>query len=405
MKKKRILSGLLCAALLLSCAACQSEAPREQKSESSSASSESAKSSEALKSSEMSKSSESSSASAVSLVQPYSDIRYIEGFANYNKEIYEADEFRPEDIRTFTFNRGTVLKGSEELAEQIMEAGKNPGLGVRSLHERGITGKGINVAIIDQNMVLDHPEFAENIAKYYDTGCDMPADRGSMHGPAVTSLLVGKSIGVAPEAKVYYAAFPSWLKDSQYAADGVSWIIEENKKLPEGEKIRVVSVSAAPSGKGSPFEKNLEAWDKAAAALKEEGILLLDCRSGEETGFIYPAYFDPENPEDVSKCKGGFPTHPSSQLPDDKIGVPNAYRTTAEEYYASTPSYQYNGSAGLSWSIPYAAGVLALGWQVDPTLTNDEIVQLLFDTCGTGADGSKIINPVAFVEEIEKRKK
>jgi hypothetical protein len=34
-----------------------------------------------------------------------------------------------------------------------------------------------------------------------------------------------------------------------------------------------------------------------------------------------------------------------------------------------------------------------------------EIVQLLFDTCGTGADGSKIINPVAFVEEIEKRKK
>ena len=164
MKKKRILSGLLCAALLLSCAACQSEAPREQKSESSSASSESAKSSEASKSSEMSKSSESSSASAVSLVQPYSDIRYIEGFANYNKEIYEADEFRPEDIRTFTFNRGTVLKGSEELAEQIMEAGKNPGLGVRSLHERGITGKGINVAIIDQNMVLDHPEFAENIA-------------------------------------------------------------------------------------------------------------------------------------------------------------------------------------------------------------------------------------------------
>ena len=388
MKKKRILSSLLCAALLLSCAACQSEAPTEQKSESNSASSESSK---------------SSSAPAASMVQPYSDIRYLERNVHFHKKIYEANEFRPEDIRTFSFNRDTVLKGSEELAEQIMEAGKNPGLGVRSLHERGITGKGVNVAIIDQNMVLDHPEFAENIAGYYDTGCGHPADSGSMHGPAVASLLVGKSIGTAPEAKVYFAAFPSWKHDSQYAADGVRWIIEQNRKLPEDEKIRVVSVSAALSG--SPFEKNLEAWDEAVEALKEEGILLLDCRTSEESGFIYPAYFDPDNPEDVSKCRGGFPTHPSShQIPDDKIGVPNAYRTTAEEYDAGAPSYQYDGSAGLSWSIPYAAGVLALGWQVDPTLTNDEIVQLLFDTCGTGADGSNIIDPVACVEEIERRK-
>lgn len=401
MKKKGILSGLLCGALLLSCAGCQSEAPVEQKSESSSSVIQSSSTSpESLKSSESEK---STSTPAASMARPYSDIRHFEGNVEYSKKIYEANEFRPEDIRTFTFNRDAVLKGSEELAEQIMEAGKNPGLGVRSLHERGITGKGVNVAIIDQNMVLDHPEFAENIAGYYDTGCGAPADRGSMHGPAVTSLLVGKDIGVAPEAKVYFAAFPSWLGDSQYAADGVRWIIEENQKLPENEKIRVVSVSAAPSGKGSLFEKNLEAWDAAAAALKEEGILLLDCRSSEETGFIYPAYYDPENPEEVSKCKGGFPSH-SYRVSNNEIGVPCSFRTVAEEYNAGVPSYQYTGEGGLSWGIPYAAGVLALGWQVDPTLSNDEIVQLLFDTCGAGADGSRIIDPVAFVEEIEKRK-
>jgi hypothetical protein len=38
----------------------------------------------------------------------------------------------------------------------------NPGLGVRELHEEGITGKGVTVAIIDQNMILDHPEFQGN---------------------------------------------------------------------------------------------------------------------------------------------------------------------------------------------------------------------------------------------------
>jgi hypothetical protein len=35
------------------------------------------------------------------------------------------------------------------LTNEIMEEGKNPGLGIRSLHSQGITGKGISVAIID----------------------------------------------------------------------------------------------------------------------------------------------------------------------------------------------------------------------------------------------------------------
>lgn len=225
-----------------------------------------------------------------------------------------------------------------------------------------------------------------------------------MHAPAVTSILVGDSIGVAPDAKVYFAASPSWKKDSKYYADALYWIIEQNKKLPEGEKIRVVSVSAAPSG--SPFEKNIKMWDKAASALKEEGILLLDCGSDPETSFIYPAYYDPQNPEDVSKCKYGFPSSPTSYQPREPyIGVPTSYRTVAEEYKAGSPSYQYTGVGGLSWGIPYAAGVLALGWQVDPTLSNEEIIQLLFDTCGTGADGSTVINPAAFIASIEKRVK
>ena len=44
-----------------------------------------------------------------------------------------------------------------------------------------------------------------------------------MHGPAVASLLAGKTIGVAPDANIYYAAWPSWLEDSRYAADALDW--------------------------------------------------------------------------------------------------------------------------------------------------------------------------------------
>lgn len=333
-------------------------------------------------------------------LKPYDDIRAIFG----QEGIYKENEYNIDDIITFTFNEGTVLMGNEKLQDVIMNNGKNPGLGIRELHKEGITGKGINVAIIDQNLLLHHPEFDGKIAEYYDTGCNQDSNRGSMHAPGVTSILVGKTIGVAPDAKVYFAAAPTWNGDSEFYAKGLYWIIEENKKLPVGEKIRVVSVSAAPSGDGSLFTKNMSMWDEAVLAAQEEEILVLDCRSKEKTGIIAPAFYDPENPNDVSMCIGGYPTK-TFVVPASRIGVPASYRTVAEEYWEDSPSYQYTGQGGLSWGIPYAAGVLALGWQVNPTLDNTQIVQILFETSSIANDGSNIINPIAFIDAIKKIKK
>jgi subtilisin family serine protease len=153
-------------------------------------------------------------------------------------------------IETLWFTQSTKWWSTQDqrIAQNILKLGMNPGLGVRELQAEGITGKGVTVAIIDQPVVLDHPEFQGKIVKYYDTGTAEFADRGSMHGPAVTSLLVGENIGTAPDAKVYYVAAPSWLEDAQYYADALDWIVAENEKLPEGSKIRVVSVSTMPSG-------------------------------------------------------------------------------------------------------------------------------------------------------------
>ncbi len=337
--------------------------------------------------------------SSVEVVKPFSDLRYIE-YAGF-KKVYEKDEIIQEDIITYTFNEKTILKGYEDQQKQIMENGKNPGLGVRSLHALGITGKGVNVAIIDQNMLLDHPEFEGKIVKYYDTGCEQSENRGSMHGPAVTSILVGETNGVAPDANVYYAAAPSWKADSQYFADALYWVIDENKKLPANEKIHVVSVSGAPSGQGSPFTTNLESWDEAVLAAQNEGILVLDCRLDDTTGIIYQAFYDPSNPDDVALVKGGTPQS-HQVISNQYIGVPTSYRTVAEEYDLGDCSYQYTGKGGLSWGIPYAAGVLALGWQLNPNLSSDEMIEILFETCTTANDGSNIIDPVKFIEAINK---
>jgi hypothetical protein len=226
-----------------------------------------------------------------------------------------------------------------------------------------------------------------------------------MHGPAVASLLAGQSCGTAPGAELYYAAAPSGTLDSAFYAEALRRIIEINRALPEGEKIRVVSVSAAPSGEKTIFTKNLEQWDEAVAEAQSEGILVLDCRIGYSTGIILSGYYEPDSPEDVTLFTTGFPQQPFGGKVDHAIFVPVSYRTTAEQYSASCESYQYTGQGGLSWGIPYAAGVLALGWQTDPTLDNDEILALLFETAYTDKNGNKIIDPPAFIAKIEAQLK
>lgn len=312
--------------------------------------------------------------------------------------IWEADLFEPADLPTFSFESNMVFEGSEEQAEALIEAGKNPGLGVRSLHEQGITGEGVNVAIIDQNLLLDHPEYAGNVAAYYDSGCAQPEDAGSMHAPAVLSLLAGKSVGVAPGAKVWFAAAPSWEADAAYYADCLNWIIEQNRALPEGEKIRVVSVSAAPGE-----WENGSQWDEAVAAAKAEGVLILDCAGTNETGFVFAGYSDPDFPEDVTKCTPGFPdmdNNFSGIYWTSKLFVPSSFRTTAQEYVAGLYIYTYWGNGGRSWSIPYAAGVLALGWQVNPELDAQTMMDLLLQSAYVNEEGCHIIDPPAFIELV-----
>jgi serine protease AprX len=309
---------------------------------------------------------------------------------------------KPGILRTLRFNEKTIWPKPARMAagdspEKLLKKMMNPGLGVCKLHEEGITGKGVNVAIIDQPLYQDHPEFAGKITAYHDMGC---GSESSMHGPAVASLLVGTNCGTAPDARVYYVAAPSWTKDTAYQAKALDWIVEQNERLPVSEKIRVVSVSAAPSGPGSPFEKNQEMWDQAYARAEAAGILVLDCTS--HHGFIGKCWYNARVPESVSACTPGDPRY--SYHTTDHLLVPSAPRTTAEEYDKGDCSYQYCGTGGLSWSIPYCAGVLALGWQLRPDISPERMRELLFKSAYTKKDGTKIINPGRFIRFVKAAK-
>ena len=336
---------------------------------------------------------------------------------------------RPALVPTLSFNLNTVWPPAEKMppglkTEALLTAAKNPGLGVRELHRQGITGKGVHVAIIDQPLLGGHPEYAGKIVAYWDVGCGNDA---SMHGPAVASLLVGTHCGIAPDARLSFVAAPSWTLDSAYYAKALDWIVETNAHLPADQKIRIVSVSAAPSG--LPFKKNTELWNPACQRAEAAGILVLDC-----SGFVFPSYYDSRDTENVAKVTPGFPRWDDSRQPDNEakpepgmsgrptqgasrrpqstappppsplaqLFVPCSLRTFAEEFGKGRFGHQYNGRGGLSWSIPYCAGVMALGWQVRSDLSGPEMRELLLRSAYLREDGAKIIQPKAFIELVKQ---
>ena len=320
------------------------------------------------------------------------------------KDVSGLATLTPAVMRTLWFHDTSSWKGQNALlAKTMLEAAKNPGLGVRRLHAQGITGKGVRVAIIDQPLRNKHPEYARKIVAYHDVGC---GPGWSMHGPAVASLLVGTQCGTAPDAEVYYVAAPSWKQDARDAAAALDWIIAQNAKLPDGQKIRAVSVSATLSGVALRPFKNGEAWDAAWDRATKAGVLVVDATR--HHGFVGPCYLDDDDPENPAKCtpirSRGNPTRFA-----EMVLAPVSPRTSAVEQDSSRAAFQFTGireeiddAFGSSWSMPYATGVLALGWQVNPRLSPGQMIALLKQSAFR-IDGHYIINPPAFIDLVKQQ--
>jgi subtilisin family serine protease len=281
-------------------------------------------------------------------------------------------------------------------------------LGVRRLHEEGITGRGVRIAIIDQRLLVGHQEYADRLRFYEEI--DVPSRSGpQMHGAGVASIALGKTVGVAPEAELYYVARPGGSLLQQ--ARCIHRIIEVNAQLPKENKIRVISMSTGwgPSGEG--YEDIAEAVQKARAA----GMLVV-CTSVEQVheGFDFDALDRSPlaDPDVFESFEPGlfrardFWSHPSS--PSGMcFSVPMASRTTAGS--EGVTEYVFYRIGGYSWAVPYIAGVYALAVQADPTITPERFWALAVRTGrttevkrgGRTKPLGPIIDPVRLIRAIQ----
>jgi hypothetical protein len=260
-----------------------------------------------------------------------------------------------------------------------MEIGKDPGLGMQALHEQGINGQGVGIAIIDQTLLVDHIEYKDRI-RVYEEADDITGGwvEVQMHGPAVASIAVGKTVGVAPQADLYYiatgncgsaASIADW--DFSCRARAIQRLVEINKSLPSDRKIRVISMSIgwAPQSKG---------YDEITAAVndaKKAGIFVISTSISQTYGLNFHGLGrEPlADPNEFQSYEPGLwwqnDFYRQGSLKSTLL-VPMDSRTTASP--TGTEDYVFYRAGGWSWSVPYLAGMYALAVQVRPEITPEE---------------------------------
>lgn len=272
----------------------------------------------------------------------------------------------------------------------------DPGLGLRQLQQQGITGKGIHVAMIDKYILPDHKELAGRI-EYVEAFPS--AKQGRMphfHGMATAGILAGNTVGVVPGAFLHYYAVPDDQNGFKNYIVALEQIVKRNATLPKEQRMRVVSVSWGPDN------STRDRWNDLVAQAAQQG-----------TEVVYST----ERPEARYMCTrtapGGNPDDPNAYDWDDWVlrnstrsalasflGVPGGNIVTAS--VAAPDAYVHWGDSGLSWGIPYMAGLLTLGLQVSPDATFEQLYRTLSDTAVANAQGVRMVNPAGYVAALRK---
>jgi hypothetical protein len=331
------------------------------------------------------------------------------------------------DLLYATFDNKTQWPSSSKMPaefdwQNMMEICKDPGLGIRSLHDQGITGKGVGIAIIDQALLVDHIEYRDQLQLYEEINV-LPDSEAAMHGPAVASIAVGKTVGVAPEADLYYIATGFCGAEKFEELDFACWaqavrrIVEINENLPADRKIRVLSLSWGWSTKSTGYKLISAAVSDAKAA----GIFVISSSLG-HTDELYFQGLGRQPLDEPNRFESYTPglwwekdyyadplNYYFGNPPGPLLLVPMDSRTTASP--TGTEDYVFYRIGGWSWSIPYLAGMYALAMQVDPDITPKEFWETALETGrtipiqhgGKEYEFGVILDPSALIKAVKSQ--
>jgi serine protease AprX len=298
------------------------------------------------------------------------------------------------------------------------------------VHDMGITGKGVTVAVIDTG-IYPHEDYKDRIIGWQDmvNGRPTPYDDNG-HGTHCSGLVAGNGHmagghfqGAAPEAnlvgvKVLSGEGGGAMSD---VIRGIEWAIENKERY----NIRVLSMSlGAPAMQKEKYDLVAKAVAKAydagivpVVAAGNSGPFLETIGSPaiSSKAFTVGAYDDKNTPDMADDTMAFFssrgPTTADRTIKPD-IASPGVNLVSTRSPgsaidHENIPRYgdDYILLSGTSMATPVMAGVAADIIQANPNLTPAQVISLVRSTAlpiantTQLAQGAGLVNPVAAVTQ------
>lgn len=373
----------------------------------------------------------------INIVKPLAiDFRYVDLNDFLKKElskiIFKRSRLRnmKEIFENCVFSTMTVFPDDKFMPEGFKKADRERRLELGKFKDFMIprqynaTGKGVKVAIIDQPLnIYIYPEIAGKIKpENYFVIAHRAMEKTSMHGIVLSSILCGKEIGIAPDVELYYFSIGDWKADdvkrnlNKYYANALDKILEINRGLQsKGEEpIKIVVASD-----GLTKRDDRDGWDELERKLKEAenaGVTVLHTaliKQMEDAGKkIAFSGFRKGIEGNIELCPWQYQTkylEPMKNFMENnnpQVFVPMASRTTPD-YRTTNGKMEFiydHCMGGLSWTIPYAAGLFAVARQINPNIELEEFYEMAQnsgrDFKVNGVTVGKIIQPEELVRAI-----
>lgn len=237
------------------------------------------------------------------------------------------------------------------------------------VHAANNYGAGINVAILDTGIMLNHEDLT--VWGGYDTfGTGSYADDNG-HGTHVSGTVAAMNnsvgvIGAAPQARLYAVKVLDSKGSGAYSniIAGIEWAMNNNMK--------VINMSLG----GSTGSDALEA---ACNAAYNSGVLIVAAagnegnKPGNKESIGYPAQY-------ASVIAVGSITSLYTRSTFSSTGATLEIMAPGSTILSTTFDGAYGTMSGTSMASPHVAGVAALVWGADTSLSNAQLRAILNDT-------------------------
>jgi subtilisin family serine protease len=232
-------------------------------------------------------------------------------------------------------------------------------------------GEGVNVAIIDTGIDLDHPDLMANIEGVYSAVAPDPytVDDHYGHGTHVAGTIAAISneigvVGVGPKIDLWIIkASLSGILFLRDLLESYDFVINTWYDSDPNNNIQIVSMSYGGGYSSAEAEMLQRAWDM--------GIILVAAAGNEGGAVIYPAAL-PYVIAVSAMNRNDQITSWSNRGPEVDLAAPGS---------AVTSTYlrgQYATWSGTSMATPHVSASAALAIASHPRMTNAQIVQLLY---------------------------